>query len=159
MNRRFKIAIGVVSLAFGIFIAGASALFSGPYQEDQVMRVSGAFAEYYELNHWAPRSETVRFIRLRDGRTYSIGSITHPAFRKDAFLADVKAGDLITLIVKKDQRGQPDVLAIYKGDRAYMDYEKAQSARRTNRAVGIVLGAAFTAASLGALFAIRSRRR
>ena len=141
--RRLKYIIGIASVVFGILIIVYAALFSGPYREDQIMRISGVFNEYVENSSWVPETDTTRYIRLQDGSRYTIDSITYEAFDKDSLLSNVKTGDSIELIVEKDNRIRPSVLAIYKEGQEYMDYEKAQNERQKNQMTGYVLGAVF----------------
>ena len=128
--KKLKIIVGIASVVFGILIIVYCALFSGPYQDDQILRVDGVFEQYVVRSSWIPETEIIRYIQLQDGSRYTIDSITYDAFDEDALLYNVKTDDPIKLIIEKSNNVQPSVLAIYKGDQEYMNFEDAQNERR-----------------------------
>ena len=141
--RRLKYIVGIASVVFGVLIIVYCALFSGPYREDQTLRISGVFNEYVENSSWVPETDTTRYIRLQDGSRYTIDSIYLEAFNKDSLLSNIENGDLIELIVEKYNHMHQSVLAIYKGSQEFMNYEKAQNGRRKNQTTGYILGCVF----------------
>lgn len=154
MNKKKRMAIGVLLAAAGILIVAVSALLVGPLTEKQISRVTGVFSAYDEENPMFRPVVITRRIRLEDGREYTIGSDTQTSFDEDIFLAHVKAGDPIELIVAK-QTG--NVLAIYQNGREYLDYEESQSSRGTNLTIGLIIGAALALAGTGVLVILRAR--
>lgn len=141
--KKLKIIVGIASVVFGILIIVYCALFSGPYRDDQILRVDGVFEKYVVRSSWIPETETIRYIQLQDGSRYTIDSITYDAFDEDALLYNVKTDDPIKLIIEKSNNVQPSILAIYKGDQEYMKFEDAQNERRKNQTTGYILGCIF----------------
>ncbi len=141
MNKRLKMAIGVILTLAGICIAGVSVFIVGPCRQSQLSRVSGTFSEYVEQDQAFRSVVVTRGIRLEDGRSFIIDSDTQSAFEEDAFLSAVAAGDSIELIVRNDESHEPAVMAIYHDGREFMDFEASQSARQTNQTIGIIFGA------------------
>ena len=141
MKKSLKMIIGVILAAIGIGITAVSMFIMGPCRESQLSRVSGAFSEYVEQDQAFRSVVVTRGIRLEDGRSFIIDSDTQPAFDEDAFLASVITGDSVEMIVRQDESHEPVVLALYHGDREFMDFEASQNARQTNQTIGIILGA------------------
>jgi hypothetical protein len=156
MKQSLKIAIGVISTAFGIFLVAVSILFAGPVKESRITRVSGVFSEYAEQPQVGRSVVATRYIALQDGRVYAVDTETD--FNEDLFLSRVRPGDTVELIVANSQAEEPAALALYKNGEAFTDYEDSRRARQSNQTIGIILGAAFVLAGLCVFFAVRKRR-
>lgn len=155
INKVLSIVISICAIIFGLIILVISIFHSGPIQDNKIEHISGDFAKYYEVTHAASRgTQITRYVCLAEGRSYIIDTTTYGAFDKEGFLSNVKAGDLLEMMVENKENNSY-VLSIYKDGQEYMNYENTQKLLQKNRTIGLYLGAVIILLGLIGLYAVK----
>ena len=144
-STKWKIALCVIMLAFGLFIIVAS-LISFPFQTSKYRTVNGTYYSYREEHGYRSISAYITVETSGAEREeHRIDSIAFPSFENFVFTKVVSVGDEMELTLE----GQY-IVAIKANGRSYLALEDTLKENRDNAIVGFVLGSAFVLVSLAA---------